>query len=59
MYMRLSRVRYSAAVPKIPTPGLTPVPTSPASRTIRFTLKKSGPSFGGFEFFSYLRRQIN
>lgn len=40
MYMRLSRVRYSAAVPQIRSNGLTPVPTSPVSRTISISWHK-------------------
>ena len=40
MYMRSSRVRYSAAVPQIRSNGLTPVPISPASRTIRISWHK-------------------
>jgi len=40
MYMRSSRVRYSAAVQQIRTHGLTPVPISPVSRTISISWRK-------------------
>ena len=40
MYMRSSRVRYSAAVQQIRSNGLTPVPISPVSRTISISWHK-------------------